>query len=251
MTLLIGCLDPPEYSNTPKIKFKRLEFVSGDGRADSLKLTFDFEDGDGNIGLSELDVWDEFFPYYFIVYYDSGRLTTDTNGDTITAAGYYIVTLSDSLAVPPFKLGTTNGELIDEVFSEVDNRPAFDPRCDDYLYGDGWSDTLFVTRNPYYNNMDITFLKKRNGQFIETDLAQEFNQDECDVVPEVLRIPIFDPERIGKPTVGNITYSYLSNGVGLFLAQLDTFKIEFFIYDRDLNKSNVVQTPEYTLSDID
>ena len=51
---LLGCFDPPEYSNIPEIDFVRIEFVEvgGFSDADSLNLYLDFKDGDGDLGLS-------------------------------------------------------------------------------------------------------------------------------------------------------------------------------------------------------
>jgi hypothetical protein len=54
LNALLGCFDPPEYSNFPEIDFLRIEFVEvgGFGEPDSLNLYINFKDGDGDLGLS-------------------------------------------------------------------------------------------------------------------------------------------------------------------------------------------------------
>ncbi|MFT6867406.1 MAG: hypothetical protein ACJA08_002248 [Cyclobacteriaceae bacterium] len=234
MILLISCLDSPEISDIPTIKFKKLEFVDVLEGADSLKLTFDFEDGNGDIGLQVGETYSPFQPFFYIIYYDSAK------------ADYENVTISDTLAVPPFYAVDEDG--FGFLFSETDNRSMFN--CSDYYFESNLADTFFVFRNEYHSNMYLKFFRKENGSYSETSIAEYFNISDCNAVVENLRIPIFDYEKFGNPTVGNITYTYLSNGIGLFLAS-DTFKLQFYIYDRQLNKSNVVDSPDFLLSDVE
>ncbi|MFY0601847.1 MAG: hypothetical protein JXR03_19390 [Cyclobacteriaceae bacterium] len=222
-----------------------MKFVEVNGGADSLKVTFDFEDGNGDIGMTDADVRGKFAPFFPVIYYDSLREWRDDD-DNIRIGGFFNVTLSDPLVKPPFYLGSESG-ISDTLFSEVDSRPPFD--CQNYFFENGLADTFYVYRNPFHSNFHLKFFKKRNGNYFETSIAQEFNIDDCNQVNEILRIPVFDSERFGKPTIGNITYSYLSNGIVPFLAQ-DTFKLQFFVYDLELNKSNVIDTPDFLLSDI-
>ncbi len=233
LALMTSCLEPDEISEIPKIKFKRLEFVDVDNGADSLKLTFDFEDGDGDIGLQDDETYSPYHPFFYIIYYDSA------------IANYENVTLSDTVSKPPFYAVDERG--YGYLFSETDNRPAFN--CYDYYFEKDLPDTFYVFRNEYHSNMYLKFFKKRNGSYYETSIAQEFGITDCNEVVENLRIPIFDYDKFGEPTVGNITYTYLSNGIVPFLAS-DTFKLQFYIYDRQLNQSNIVDTPDFLLGDI-
>mgnify|MGYP003322233820 CR=1 FL=1 len=47
--LFTRCYDAPIMPDEPIISFNRIEFVEVDGAADSLILTFNFEDGDGSV----------------------------------------------------------------------------------------------------------------------------------------------------------------------------------------------------------
>jgi len=55
LLILQGCKNPPEYPNTPAIKYGFLNKVSFTGQ-DSLTIGLTFRDGDGNLGLDENDV---------------------------------------------------------------------------------------------------------------------------------------------------------------------------------------------------
>lgn len=252
LVLMISCLDAPEYSIIPKIKFKRLEFVDVDGFSDSLNLTFDFEDGDGDIGLADNELWGPFIPYFNVVFYDSTKVNRSSNGNVISIGGYQEVT-EDGEAYPPFFLAdnqTDNQFVFTEfIFSEYDNRSELS--CLDYLtvaQNDSISLNYYIVRNEFHNNLYVNYFKKKNGEYFETTIDEDI-ANECNRVPLNLRFPIFDPERLGKPTVGSITYFNVSRGLVNFLAN-DTFKIQFYIYDRALNKSNIVETGDFLLEDI-
>ncbi|UOQ67768.1 hypothetical protein [Hymenobacter volaticus] len=55
-----SCISPPDYSDTPRIKFKKLDVVRlpsapGEQPFDSDTITISFEDGDGDLGLNPED----------------------------------------------------------------------------------------------------------------------------------------------------------------------------------------------------
>src|SRR6478736_220578 len=58
---VISCFNPPEYPIVPEIEFKSIKFVdtpepAGQLVADTLVLSVDFKDGDGDIGFSDEDL---------------------------------------------------------------------------------------------------------------------------------------------------------------------------------------------------
>lgn len=245
LTLMVGCLNAPEYSVTPKIKFKRLEFIDVVGGSDSLNLTFDFEDGDGDIGLTSNDIFGLYAQFFEVLYFDSTRIPE--NNPTNRLGTFVNVTLSDTAVKPPFYLFHEDLGIIGDIYSEVDNRPPFN--CQDYFINQFLGDTFFVVKNEFHSNLHIKYFKKENGNYRETTIAEELGQESCERVDISLRIPIFDSERLGKPTIGSITYSNITSGIVPFLAT-DTFRLEFFIYDRALNKSNTVVTRDFLLGEI-
>lgn len=226
-----GCFPPPEFPEVPNIDFKELEFREYATGSDSLILKFDFEDGDGDIGLTSDEI---FSPYHPI------NLVIDSRDS--------VVTFSDTTAVPPFYL--IDPRNVATFFSETDNRPPFN--CSSYLIGsfsDIGSDTFFIQKNEFHNNLHIEFLRKRNGQYTEIDFAAEFGNANCSVVDFNGRIPIFERENLGRSLSGTISYAMLSAGFPIIL-RADTFKVKFYIYDRALNKSNEVESPDLTLDRI-
>jgi hypothetical protein len=69
-----GCIFPPELDNVPKINFVNMHFTKIPGpdndpnqEMDALMLVFDFEDGDGDIGLDDSFKDLKFQEYWFIL----------------------------------------------------------------------------------------------------------------------------------------------------------------------------------------
>jgi hypothetical protein len=91
----------------------------------------------------------------------------------------------------------------------------------------------FDTAGPYYYNYVITYFEKQQGVFKLIDLNPPFS----------VRIPVLNREFPGKPIKGVISDTLELNPHPLF----DTIMLEAFIYDRTLNKSNVISTPEIIL----
>jgi hypothetical protein len=94
----------------------------------------------------------------------------------------------------------------------------------------------FPPYNPdgeYYYNYVITYFEKRQGVFVKLDLNPPYSA----------RIPVLTPDYPGKAIKGIIADTLDLNPKPLF----DTIRFELFIYDRSLNKSNIVTTPEIIL----
>ena len=100
--------------------------------------------------------------------------------------------------------------------------------------GLGPGDTLgaFEKKGPYYYNFVINYYQKINGVF------QQLN----DSVPFSARIPVLTPDDPGKAIKG-----YIIDTIKLILPLHDTIRLDAFIYDRALHKSNVITTPEIVL----
>lgn len=222
-----SCFNPPDFPDEPEIEFRSLEYIDYADDVDSMLLRFDFEDGDGDIGLS-----DDYFGYP----YHRFNVVVDSFDS--------LVSISDSNVVLPFYLIDPYGIGEKTLFSETDNRPLYSS-CDYYYDPNVLDDTIFIQENEYNNNFYIDILKRKNGVYSKF----YFNNSTCDLVNFNSRIPIFDSEHDGKSLSGTITY-YLSSIGWANVLTPDTFKIRFYIYDRALHKSNVVESPEYLFQDI-
>jgi len=235
---LTGCFDPPEFPSEPKINFSNIRFVETD-RSDSLVLTFEFQDGDGDIGLRNEETAPPFH-----------------SKDYILDSDFTFVTFSGSGYDPPFyKINDYDDSPSPEFYSDEDTRPTYN--CRNYLYdtlffnnGDSIlavADTFYVVPNEFNKNIFIDIYRKINGQYININDAFSANIN-C---PESFsaRFPIFDVNNIGKALSGRISYAMISSGFGTVFRN-DSIMIEFYIYDRALNKSNVARTPDFILEDI-
>jgi hypothetical protein len=96
-------------------------------------------------------------------------------------------------------------------------------------------DTLppFQPGGDYYYNMIIRYFEKQNGVWVEPILPVPYNA----------RIPVLTPDQPNKAIKGYIVDTLDLDPTPAF----DTIKFEVFIYDRALNQSNVVATPEIPL----
>lgn len=228
-----ACFKAPIFLDTPVIKFKSLRYIDHPdntaGARDSLILRFDFEDGDGDIGLNDAHT---FYPYHP---YDS---VVDSRG--------MIVRYGDDSVEPPFYLQDPRGNTT--FFSDTDNRPPFNV-CDYTLVdlkNTGKKDTIFKKENKFNRNFYIDFYRKRGGEYSRINFSQVFGDDKCEYLNWNSRIPIFSDEQSGSSLSGTINY-YLKGLVWEQALSTDTFKVQFYIYDRALNKSNVVESPDMTL----
>ena len=95
--------------------------------------------------------------------------------------------------------------------------------------GLGQKDTLY----PYKYNLYVTLYTKQKGVFskyIFSDSTSNFNA----------RIPILNANSPNKTLKGDILYK-------MDFLTVDTCKMDVYIVDRDMNKSNVVTTPEFVI----
>ncbi|ERM84652.1 hypothetical protein P872_24865 [Rhodonellum psychrophilum GCM71 = DSM 17998] len=105
-------------------------------------------------------------------------------------------------------------------------------------------DTVWVEQNQNHNNIFVKFFIKRNGVFSEfrwenPPFYTTFNG----------RFPRILNNNNTQAVEGTIRYSMLSFG-WQSLFRNDTIRIDVQIQDRALNKSNIVSSPEVTLSQI-
>ncbi|MEQ8239640.1 MAG: hypothetical protein RIA69_10530 [Cyclobacteriaceae bacterium] len=233
-----GCFEDPNFSAIPFVEFRDIYFADLDGQSDSLVMTFYFEDGLGDVGLASFE---QTSPYHQF------NLVIDSKDS--------LITLRDTTVFPPLYLIDPNGispNLSNKIFfSDTDNRPPYN--CNDYQPGrervGAEVDTFYVSQNPYYNNIYIEFLRRRNNEYTLIDFAAEVGNSGCNVVNFDGRIPIFEPDNLGEPLSGTISYSMLSVGFKQIFRN-DPIKVRFYIFDRALNKSNIAESTDFVLEEI-
>jgi len=98
------------------------------------------------------------------------------------------------------------------------------------------SDTLppFNPGSEYYYNFFITFYQKVSGNFVA--IPTPYNS----------RIPDVNPDHIDKDLIGDIQIEIDLNILSLVLTS-DTIKMQAYLVDRALNKSNTIESPALVL----
>ena len=297
-----GCFRPPEMSNEPRISFNRLE-LNDDA---TLVLTFNVEDGDGNIGLfteadyepneSPEDLKPPYHRFSWIVDEEGNVVTKNSTDHTgsfykVPVTRYYesyCLVKDGSGSEPNCALRDSDNKIIDYgfienfadyypagdkvPFSEIDLRPeeydcdvyelipfyeflsdtTFDPGEHGAIISQdlviGGYDTVFVERNEFYQNLIIDIAVNDNGRYVPlADLFEVIEQ--CDPV-YTTRFPVFDRFDFGRPVQGEIEFSINSTQFQNGAILDEALRFRFFIYDRDFNKSNVVEIPEFRILDL-
>ncbi len=221
----------------PFIEFDNIRFVDLDDSQDSLILTFKFQDGDGDIGIDNNDVFPPYHSFNYAIDADGQFVEL---GDTSIA---YPVILVDRFG--EFRWGTFATEEFEFPPFNCKNYTFEEDIFADSLDPDQ-TDTVLIQQNIYSNNIIVDFYRKRLGVY--ENITAEFSaaQPNC---PETFdsRFPIFDRSNIGRSLEGKISYAMLSSGFKSVLTANDTIRIEFYIFDQALNQSNVAFTEDFTL----
>lgn len=222
---LLSCFDPPEYPLTPEIEYQNLVFVDvpDASEPDSLLLFIKFRDGDGNLGLQPNETG----------CYLAGQDTICFNEKN------YFFSLKDGHYLN-YKDKRTNPN-----FSDLpDYVKPFDCINWEIVYDNAGQpqDTLYFELNENHYNIFVDFLVKQpDGSFEEFDWREEF----CTTYDG--RFPILAKEKdlsSATPLEGTLRYAMLSTGFK-FQFSIKTLKLRVQIQDRLLNKSNVIETPEF------
>ncbi len=101
----------------------------------------------------------------------------------------------------------------------------------------------YDTVAPYDYNLFIKYFELQNGVFKEIFLITPTHIDDTVVYDTATfngRIPILTPVGKNKAIRGEIEDTLFINNP---LSNFDTIKFEAYIVDRDLNKSNTIETP--------
>ena len=109
-------------------------------------------------------------------------------------------------------------------------------------------DTVLVEVNENHYNYFIRFFTKKNGKYTEFDWRDPPYYQTFDGRFPLLNKDISDNKLKERPLEGDLRYGMTSSG-WLFLFR-DSLKVSVQIQDRALNKSNVVESPDFTLESI-
>lgn len=221
LTGITACFNPPEFPIQPSIEYESVDYVEyGNGfdtNADSLILKIKFRDGDGDLGLAATETSPPYNNKYYFKMSNDKFITYSTKR---TVPGYD--TLPDF--VQPYNC--INWEVFRQNNAVVD--------------------TFYFQLNPDFYNITVDYLVKNNdGSFTEYKWEEAFNYPACGGTFDG-RFPILYKDQPGAPLEGTIRYGMGSTGFKI-LFSIKTLKLRIQIKDRALNKSNIIETPEFTL----
>jgi len=223
---LDACFKAPEFPAIPEITFHSIEFkdVSSPSSADTLILTINFKDGDGDLDLDDSETGIPYNDKYYFVFKDGSFLNYKAKR---TMAGF------DTLPnfVTPYNC--TNWDVITDAESGK------------------VTDTLYFELNPNHYNIFVDFyIKQPDNSFALYDWKKEFIYPNCQVNGFDGRFPILSKDLSQKTAQeGKIRYSMKSVGFLIFFS-IKVLKLKISIQDRKLQRSNVIETPEFTLQSI-
>ncbi len=271
-SILFGaCFDPPTFPVVPEIEFESIKFVAAKTISDndSLNLTIIFRDGDGDLGLTTTAI-DQ--PYnssnFFLV--NNGQLEKVGTSQFYTNLPPFIDPGSgqqgklatvrtrndpDFSTLPPYTIPfSCINYTYDSIYISEEDKDIFDGSYNLYKTLTAPNlpnvyvllDTFYYEINSFHNNITVDFLiKNSNGTFREFDWVTEFCvSDNSPGLSYDGRFPVL-AEKSG-PLEGTLKYSMVSSGF-LELFSVNTLKLRIQVYDRALNKSNIIETPEFTL----
>ena len=231
-----ACYEAPEFPVEPEISFKEVVFYdTPNDPTDSLVISINFQDGDGDLGLEGDELYPPFHSFSFVEDGSGGLLTINSN-DTM----------------PPYErpYKCTNyvvGKLDDSggfyYYSNDNNSPY------QKLFGETPPDTLYSAPNLYYYNIYLEFMVEREEGFVPFDWTTAPPGGGCGISPHGRFPVLYDPELPEKPLSGSLTYQFINNGLLPYFRN-ETLKLRVYIIDRALHVSNVVESPPFTLEEV-
>jgi len=242
MLLMNACFEAPDFPVTPVVTFKEVVFIQAIGvpgsSGDTLKITFDYQDGDGDLGLNNTLLSQEKFRAELYPIKEGGFAKFNGNVET----PYSIEDIGTPINLPQF--GLSEIPPYEKPFScinweEIPGASSTDPNID----------TIFFLNNPNANNLFIKLYKKSgDSDFEEFVWLNEF-PDGC-IDPLNTRMPVLKVlEESAAPINGTMTYSFGQVNLSETLKE-GVWKIELYIQDRELNQSDITSSGEFTLAEI-
>ncbi|HYC86551.1 MAG TPA: hypothetical protein VEB86_15065 [Chryseosolibacter sp.] len=277
-SVLFGsCFDPPEFPTVPEIVFQDITFCDVADGPDTLSVYIKFKDGDGDLGVDPQHPKYSSPPYHFADFYQN----LAGNFSKVTVLSGQITSGNNSTLVDVLDLADpTAGDLI---FPRTRKNPAYTSQlppytCEFYDYRDFVihntdtaaldkfsvykdtlgdkndpyyviTDTLYHTSNPNHYNIEVDWfiLVDPNSSVHETRYREyDWKKERCTTYDG--RFPILS-ETNNTALDGTLRYSMESRGFQILFGG-KTMKLRVQIKDRLLNKSNIIDTGDFTLESI-
>lgn len=277
--------DEKKFSIIPFIEFKSITFVEVDDLLgqDSLNLGLYFTDGDMNLGLNQNEIDIPYQPLNFFVEengsineipasyeYPSETSRGINRIGSIKSSGKLVTIRTRAKSgfdfLPEYEPTCQSDYYRDTILINEDSKGIIDEAFNivDTIHGSSQDvyvlkDTLFYEINEKHFNVLVDFLvRDSNGSFKVFDFRKEIcvGADYNGRFPQIAGLKKGARIFAGPFTItgissykGILNYSMLGSGFKKTFEK-KTLKLRIKIYDRELNESNVIETPEFTLDSI-
>lgn len=235
LTLLAACSRPEPFDVEPHISFSSLEYRVGEANRDSLILTINFTDGDGDLGLDDSDRYTSppYHPFNFVVDQEGALVTLRKIRNATTPFNVFIRDRAMNNSSVPFGTSADAPPFI--INGRVNEQDYIQPNFVSFTGDTVKTDTAYIHLNENFYNIYIDFLVQQpNGEFAEFDLIEKFG------VSFDGRFPILnDPVRSIE---GTLTYRMVSAFRIVPELRNNNVKLRVQIRDRSLNPSNIIET---------
>ncbi|MEM8568352.1 MAG: hypothetical protein AAGF85_17965 [Bacteroidota bacterium] len=245
LATLYSCVDDPEFPDTPSISFNSIRYIEqgSTSQFDSLIVTIDFEDGDGDLGLEP----DENAPPFNERNYFSNKTGNVFNFGVETLEDLLVI--SDTARIDSLR-DLANSNVACLFWDEEPQLTVQDQNGNSVPL----DTTAYYQLNQRHNNIFIRFFNDQNNDGIIDEDTEEFNwrtinapicSDNYDG-----RFPILNEDSGNTALEGSISRAMVQSvEFGAFLGD-GLIKLKIYILDRAGNRSNVVETPLFTLREI-
>ncbi len=212
LVALASCERPPELPIEPNITFDQVIFKKGQSSGgsfapDSLIIKINFEDGDGDLGLSK----DDTDPPY-----NEFDVQFTPQGDTIKfgAAGQPDYSIFDWLIIAPSATSV---------------------------------DTVRVIYNENFKNIFLDFYyKNASGDYVSIDFFSIFGNTASGFGLDG-RFPVLNTRDVERPLKGTLIYKTgLAFSLNPIFRN-ETLRVDVQIQDRTFHKSNIISSPDFKL----
>jgi hypothetical protein len=249
---LASCFEPPAYPIVPQIEFAGVVFkdCTSPSVADTLVVSVDFKDGDGNLGIDGEDSAPPFNNRWYFRKTPASQCEAGVPEpcSKIKRSTFDRARLGEFVTYKMRR--TTPGYDTLPEFKTPYNCTNYEIVFDDLLRP---IDTIYFQLNQQFFNFFLDlYVKQNDGTFKKFDWTRQFTYPLCVTNGSYGRFPILAKDNnlsLQIPLEGTINYRFPSTAL-LATFSIKTLKLKIRIVDRDFNYSNEIESPEFTLQQV-
>lgn len=215
-----SCERAPEFSDVPKISYESVQFGFNPVGQDSLIISVNFEDGNGDLGISS----NEGPPFHEATYF-SADPPHNPIYDIEGISSESLLRIGDLDTLPEYSC--LNYRILGRIVDET-----------------AVTDTVYIQPNPRSKNFLVEFfIQQDDGSF------KEFNFFEETCIPASGRFARLNTEDHDRPLQGTLSYFFRGQNLRQYFEN-NKIKMKIQITDKAGNYSNIIESDVFTLDEI-